>query len=137
MVREGEALLPFNYKSPLPNDCKGINVIIVGDHGDITFRYHVMFQFSSPTTRKDLRQLSFRCQKVQLGFIECRNETYDVLANTIARPLRSSLEKLRRSSLIVQSSIIVPINCCSNNTVNIILTVVSTFFNDRRHFYHA
>jgi hypothetical protein len=101
MSREEEALLPFDYKSPLENDSKGINVIIGGDHGDIAFRYHAMFQFSSPTTRKDRGQLSYRCRKVQLGFIECRKDTYNVLANTIARPLRSSLEKLRRSSLIV------------------------------------
>ena len=104
MIREDEPLLPFDYKSPVSTDSPGINVLFGGDHGDIAFRHHMKLQLSSPQIRKERRLLSYRCPEVQIGFIQCRKDAYEVLVNTIVKPIRRSLQELRTSSLIVVHS---------------------------------
>ena len=89
----------MDYKSP-GND-KGVTVLLGGDHGMGAFRMHMKLNLSSPYARKKDGNLSYQCPMIQIGYIGCSKDNYDLLDKTIMKDLRPQVKKLQNSSVVL------------------------------------
>jgi hypothetical protein len=86
----------------LPGDSsRGITCIAGGDHGDVAFRFHWLFQFTSPEYRKKRRDISYGCPIVQVGFVECKKDKFEVMEKTIMKRIDEERLRMVGSGVVV------------------------------------
>jgi hypothetical protein len=131
---EDEESRPFvpqamNYH-PMGHTGEGINYLIGGDHGDGKFRMFMRFHFTSPATRKEKHDMSLGCPQIQISYIDCKKDRYELLKNTVMPEANQIITKLKQSSILLaydrrnptfQKAFIVPSDI-QQNTIRIDMT---------------
>jgi hypothetical protein len=100
--QKGETLFRYpslDYVSPA--NPKGVTMLTGGDHGDGCFRFHMKLHLSSPMVRKEKKNISYRCPRRQCGFIDCKQDKYPVLKNTIMKRIDEGRKHLVQSRMVV------------------------------------
>lgn len=82
----------FNSNSRL-DDILECHVLFGGDHGQGTFRVVVTVLLISRLANKEGCPLTLEVDQL-CGYVECKKDTREVLANTVATPLNESLKRL-------------------------------------------
>jgi hypothetical protein len=82
----------------LPDGC---TKLLGGDHGDHCFCFHAKMHFSSPQERKHRKDLSHRCPMIQTAHMDCAEDRFDLLEQTIMPKLDECVRAMQNSSVIV------------------------------------
>jgi hypothetical protein len=80
---------------------KSCHIIVGGDHGQGAFQFvATLLLFYNKTSFNNQLSLAFE-EDFLAGFIECKKDTYDVLAKTIAKPINQSLKIIAAAEELV------------------------------------
>jgi hypothetical protein len=120
---------------------EGINYLIGGDHGDGKFRMFMRFHFTSPATRKEKRDMSLSCPQIQISYIDCKKDRYELLKNTVMPEANRIYKKLKQSSILLaydrrnptfQKAFIVPSDI-QQNSIRFDMTGTLNYMADEWH----
>jgi hypothetical protein len=73
--------------------------MIGGDHADTMYRFFLELSLLSACLRKAMGEIADR-NTILIGNVECRKETYELLQNTIMKPINADVQVLRNSCMI-------------------------------------
>ena len=81
-------------------DRPGVTVLFGGDHGDKHCPISCKINLSSPTVRKEKRQLSYQCPVVVFASVECSTDAYSLMDSTVMPMVKQQLKEVKESSVV-------------------------------------